>query len=561
MSATTEIIRERRDENLAAVLIATVTILIATTTFFQVFATAEAEEADRRAQQLSIQATTQQVSGAVQFSYDWQGAFLLWRDLGLQAIAARTAGDEAAALRAETLQAEVEALSPLLQPPFFDRAQAWPNSNRYEAELYLIESTILNEKFTVEAETGNTWVTIAQALVIQLTLYAAALALFGLSATVGSWIRWMFVSVGGLMVFVNIGWAIVLIVTPFPNRSDAAIEAYAIGVGYTYQGEWAQAIESYNKAIVVDPAYGNALYNRGSAFFFMGNYDQAVIDFQAARDADRDDTTVGWDLGWSLYLLGRYEESKAVNRRTLQLDPTLIGLRMNYALVLLTNGEFDLAERAYQETLDEAARQVVVARQGGQEPPSSLWFYLDAGATDLQGLVDSLNGTAKPWAQAPTRDRIRADPVRIQSLALELIREINEHTVALELTGAPPTEGPPGTVSVFRFAQEVLDANGSVISYDYAEVFPFQTNHIVIEFDYENIRNDQAEVWKIYQNGIEDPSLRVVSAWTAGSDGVGIKTISYAASRIFVFGAAEYTVHLYIDSQLLRSGTFWVQSP
>ena len=561
MTGYSEILREHRDEKLAAVLIASVTIQIAITTFFQVFATAEAEEADRRAQQLSIRATTEQVGGAVQFSYDWQGAFLLWRDTGLQALAARQIGDEAAALRAEALQREIRTLSPLLQEPYFDLGQTQPNTSRYQAELYLVEATVLNEKFNVEAETGNAWVQIAQALVIQLTLYAASLALFGLSATVGSWIRWLFISVGGFLVAVNLAWSGLLLLTPFPDRSDGAIQAYAEGVGYSYQGDWSPAIEAYNRAIQADPEYGNALYNRGSAFFFIGDYEQAVADFRAARAADRDDTTVGWDLGWSLYLLGRYEEAKSVNRRTLTMDPTLIGLSMNYSFVLMANGEFDLAQAAYQETLDEAARQVIVARQAGQEPPSSLWVYLDAGAADLQALVDSLNGNSKPWAQAPLRELIIVDPARLQSLALEQIELINEHTVALELGGAPPQAGPEGTISPFRFAQELFDENGNVVDYLFGEVFPFQTDSIAIEFDYENIRNGQIEVWKIYQNGVEDPSLRVISSWSAGDAGVGIKTISYAASRLFVFSVAEYQVQLYIDSQLLQTGTFWVQNP
>jgi len=553
--------REERFEKFASVLIATVTILAAITAFLQAYASNEADRADRQAQDFSIRATTTRVNGALEFSYDWQGAFQTWRELDLQAASAEQEGDALAAERFRRLQDHIASLSPLLNPPYFDEQQNWPDPARYEAELYLVEATRLAEHFAAQAELSNAWSNIANVFVIQLTLLTVALSLYGLSTTIRGMVRWLFVGVGSAIVAFNLGWMAVMLIVELPELPAEAIDAYAQGVGMAYQGRDAEAIALFDQALAIQPDYANALYERGNAYFFLGDYQQAVADYQAAREAGRNDVTVGWDLGWTYYLLGQFDQAVLVNAQVLALDPTLIGIRMNQGLALLAQGRFDNAQLEYQQALDEAVRQVNQARSTGQQPPASLWYYLDAGAADLESLLDQINGTPKPWTQAPPPDLVQADFARLQAFAQEHIKRIKEMTVALEFTGQPPPGPGNANVSAFRFGQEIYDQQGNLVRFDEYQTFEYGVDEIAIWFDFTGIPPGAQEVWKIYRNGFEDQSLRTVSEWALESSGKGVKYITYAYSNIFIFAPGEYTVELYIDQQLVQRGSFTVAGP
>jgi tetratricopeptide (TPR) repeat protein len=553
-----ELVREKeqddRFEKFVSILIASVTVLAAITAFMQTRASAEASRANRLAQNYSISATTQKLSGAVQFSYDWQGAFQTWRELDLQVTAAEQEGDTAAAARYRQLRDHMVVVSPMLQPPYFDGT--WPDSAKYEVDLFLVESTRASEHFEAEAELGSGLDEIANALVIQLTLLAVALALYGLATTMGGWIKWMFVMVGSGMVGLCIIWLSLTVIWPRPDLPDAAIDAYARGYGQAYQFNHEAAIAQYNQAIEIAPDYANAYWQRGDSYYSLGKYQEAIADYVAAQENGRDDTTVGWNLGWVYYLLGRYDLAVAVDRHVLELDPTVVGVQLNLALTLMAQGNFDASRVEYDKALAEATRQVAEARAAGEEPSSSLWVYLDAGGADIENLLDQVNGTPNPWTQAPPASAVTADPA-----TQEQLKRLKEHTVALEYNSAPPSVPTSAIVSDFVFGVEVFDSNGEFVRYDTSDQFLYGTNAMIILFNYAGFQTGQQEIWKVYVDGQEDPALRVVSTWALEDSGAGAKAISYASSNVFIFSPGEYVVELYVDTELLKRGTFRVLEP
>jgi len=115
------------------------------------------------------------------------------------------------------------------------------------------------------------------------------------------------------------------------------------------------------------------------------------------------------------------------------------------------------------------------------------------------------------------------------------------------------------TASAFQFAQEEYDSNGDFVRYNIAASFPSGINSMVILFDYSGATPGQSEIWKVYRNGYEDPTLRVIGSWGLLESGAGAKAITYAYSDLFTFASGEYTVELYIDSRLIQRGTFVVE--
>jgi tetratricopeptide (TPR) repeat protein len=556
---------EDRYEKFVAVLIALTSIFIALTAYLERLSSHRSEQFDREAQTLSIRSTTENINGALRFSYDWQGAFQTWRELDLMATNAEQLGENDRAELYRAARDELQSFTPLLRPPYFNAEVNWTDPYAYESDLYVVESARLQEQFESKSMVSNTWDQIASNFVLQITFYAVALSLFGLSTTIHSFMRWIFVAVGGLIIMINLLWAVVLLYTPVEEVPAEAIDTYAAGIGLAYQGRHAEAVESFNNAIVIyaglpgNPQYVNAYYNKGVSNLLRGEYAAAAQDFEDTIALGQVDTTVLWNLGWTYYLLGRFDESVATNQLALAIDPTLVGLRLNQGLSMLAQGRFDNGVEEYRLAVGEAERQIAEARAAGRAIPYSLWYFMEAGAFDIRSLLDQAAGNPKAWTQAPAPELITNDLARLESTGLAEIELLKEYTVSLEFFSTAPLPETGRTVSEFAFVQEVFDENGNFVEYSDATVSPFGTNAVGVWMEYAGFRDGEHLLWKVYVNGYEDYVLRAVGEWASGESGTGVKWFSYAFSNVFVFATGEYTVELYIDSQLVASGTFFVE--
>ena len=57
---------------------------------------------------------------------------------------------------------------------------------------------------------------------------------------------------------------------------------------YNGLGNYSQAIEDFNKAIKINPSYTETYSNRGHAYAVLGNYRQAIEDFNKAIEINPD---------------------------------------------------------------------------------------------------------------------------------------------------------------------------------------------------------------------------------------------------------------------------------
>ena len=97
--------------------------------------------------------------------------------------------------------------------------------------------------------------------------------------------------------------------------------------------------------------------------------------------------------------------------------------------------------------MEVASRAVVEARAADQEPPSSLWVFLEAGGRDLERLLDQVDGCPHPWTEAPPGGTI-ADSGKVVP-APEFLhsstRRFPDHTASVFL-GHRPIYGQPAIV-------------------------------------------------------------------------------------------------------------------
>ncbi|NWF65053.1 MAG: tetratricopeptide repeat protein [Chloroflexi bacterium] len=553
----------KKFDNFVTILIASVAIWVAITAFFQNYAANISDQARRRAQQYAIESTKKEVSGVIQFSYDWQAAYQSWRELSWQITAAEQRGDTQAADRYRALQETIIPLSKMLGPQYFDPQVGFPDTYKYQAESYLVEATRLSETYLAESELGNFTDNTADALIVQITLLTVSLSLYGLSLALSGRVRWLFVIVGsGIVGFCMLwlSWSLIEIIGR-PEVNSAAINAYAEGVGLSYQGRYENAIEKFNQAIAENKYYAKAYYERGLAYYSLNDYTTAIAQMEEARQRGLDDTNLNWNLGWIYYLDGQYNKAIETNERILASNPQVLGMRMNQALTYLAMGDLGNSQAQYDLLYQEAQKQVNDARQQGAEPSASLWYYMDAGALDLQNLIDQLDDNPKSWTQAPAPERIQGDHDTIRDFAYQQMKRMKETTIALEYTGQLPAAQSVSQVDSVTIGKVTgSDADGFITGFEASinDVIPYGEKSFSVEFTYSGEPTNEL-IWRVYVNGYEDHAMRTVSNEDLSAGNTWYRTFGFEYTNVFILSAGEYVVELYADNVLILRKTFYVQ--
>ena len=542
-------------ERVVAVLIALVTIIAAVVGYLQGQASIRSDRALREAQTFAIEALSQKAAGEIEIGYAWTDLWRSWSELDSQAVIAADFDDAAAAERYDTVRDRLIGLSPLLAPPYFDPEQDdEPDVAAYEADLYVVNSTYLTERFLATFEMSEAWGDKADTYVAHLTILAVTLFLYGLSVTLLGQVRWLFVVLGSLFALVTVVWVIAVYTRPISIPSEPAIRAYAEGVGRLHQESPEAAIVSFDQALALAPAYADAYFERGNAYFDLEQLDQAAANYEMAVNAGRGDISTIMELGRVYYFQGRLADALRLVQTELTLGPDHVVSYLDLGLVNLAAGQGEAAQGAFEQAMTLAGQQVAATRAAGQEPPDSLWWYLDVAATDLDSLSACL--TDQECDATPPYD-IVSRSVPDVAVVDAVAQQLKELTVALEYTGRPPDPSTGVDISSFEFAAELYDDNDEFIDYDITDTFPADIGDVIVLLTYDGMQDGQQVVVKVFLDGEEDPTLRVLETWDQGQ--AGETELLLSTGLLSTFTPGEYWVEMYVDSHLVAQEGFTVE--
>ena len=161
---------------------------------------------------------------------------------------------------------------------------------------------------------------------------------------------------------------IFLLIVPPVSAADLADQYYGQGINYSSNGQYADAVAAYDKAVFIQPrnadawnnrgvalenlgrysdaasSYDNALtirplyaeawYNRGVALRKMDRYADAVLSYDKALEINPSYAEAWLNRGVALDYLGRYEESVASYDKALELQPNFTTARENREIAL-----------------------------------------------------------------------------------------------------------------------------------------------------------------------------------------------------------------------------------
>lgn len=241
-----------------------------------------------------------------------------------------------------------------------------------------------------------------------------------------------------------------------------------------------------------------------------------------------------------------------MNQMALQVGPDELWIQYDLGLSQLAAGQIDAAKAEYAKGMQQATRQVAEATVSGARTSSDLWWSLDDAALSL----DELLTTIDTGEGAPSKDKI-ANPQAVYEAGESLSTDLKSLSVGLEFTGKPPQGALTAKISPFQFGTPVYDDEDYVVDFKIAETF-VNVPEIALLFDYEAMQDGQEVIFKVYVNGEEDPSWRIITQWDQGASGSTEEFLSVAYSEMFVFSPGYYTVKMYVGAHLAQSGNFEV---
>lgn len=155
-------------------------------------------------------------------------------------------------------------------------------------------------------------------------------------------------------------------------------------------GKLDNSIKHLSKALEIYPEWATAHYNMGQTHARMGNYDQAIAEFQSASQLDGRQVKSWLGISKVYFLQKKYGEGETAARRALEIDPVNADARYFLARNLIGQGQ-ETSEAL--QLLRNSEEQYAVARLVLAN------VYLRHGAVDEA--VTQLRGyLAQPKAEA-----------------------------------------------------------------------------------------------------------------------------------------------------------------
>jgi tetratricopeptide (TPR) repeat protein len=129
----------------------------------------------------------------------------------------------------------------------------------------------------------------------------------------------------------KIGYLIIVLLISIKSFSQTAIDYYNMGLSKYQSNDNYGAILYYNKAIELNPNYGDAYCNRGYCKYKLGDYQSAIADYTKAILINPTDCYAYVNRGIAKSQLGDYRGDLFDCDRAIQISP-------NFALAYYNRG-------------------------------------------------------------------------------------------------------------------------------------------------------------------------------------------------------------------------------
>ncbi|KPK58197.1 MAG: hypothetical protein AMS21_10795, partial [Gemmatimonas sp. SG8_38_2] len=121
-----------------------------------------------------------------------------------------------------------------------------------------------------------------------------------------------------------------------------------------YQGEYAAAVDAWDRALELDPLSAVLITESGWPYGYTNLHEQALQRYRRALEIEPDFALAHWDVGWACQAMGRLDEAIEAYRRCLELSPDAPFAVAYLATAHVQSGRKDYGERILAELLERA---------------------------------------------------------------------------------------------------------------------------------------------------------------------------------------------------------------
>ena len=143
-------------------------------------------------------------------------------------------------------------------------------------------------------------------------------------------------------------------------ETDNPIVHFYRGLVWETQGYYDRAIESYETARQLNPAYTDASLSLAYTYFYTDNRQRAIVTLRDLIEANPNNASSHDALGWMLFLAGQYAEAELFLEEAVRLDPEMVRAHAHLGAAYFKNFNYDNAMPrledaviAYEQGLNE----------------------------------------------------------------------------------------------------------------------------------------------------------------------------------------------------------------
>ena len=96
---------------------------------------------------------------------------------------------------------------------------------------------------------------------------------------------------------------------------------YLLGLGQIENNDEPGALQSFDEALKIEPAFIRALFNRALLNEKVGRLEQAIQDLENCSSLDKENPDIPFTLAVMLYRNGHYRDAAAAAAETLRREP------------------------------------------------------------------------------------------------------------------------------------------------------------------------------------------------------------------------------------------------
>jgi len=153
----------------------------------------------------------------------------------------------------------------------------------------------------------------------------------------------------------------------YPKEKQAY---YVLGSYNRGNGHFDKAVEEFNKALALDPDYGEAHNDLGYTYLDMGNFEKAIEHFKKYASLNPGDANPLDSTAEAYFLMGRLDEAIAKYNEALEVKPDFPGVQLKIGYIYALRED-------YSEAMKRIDKEIALATSPGSKGDGYLWkgFY------------------------------------------------------------------------------------------------------------------------------------------------------------------------------------------